>query len=140
MKANSTFLSIFFLQLIFSSSTFSQSSAFTVSGKVTMADRKQAIEFATVMLLDKDTQEALAGTTTDIEGNFIISSSSANVVLNIRFIGFESLILEEITFTDNTANLGVIPLKEQVQILEEVEIRAEKSQTEFRLDKRIFNV
>ena len=36
--------------------------------------------------------------------------------------------------------MGYIYLKEQINILNEVEVRAEKSTTEFRLDKRVFNV
>ena len=48
--------------------------------------------------------------------------------------------MENIEFNGNRANLGVIPMKEQIQTLEEVDIRAEKSQTEFKLDKRVFNV
>jgi outer membrane receptor protein involved in Fe transport len=48
--------------------------------------------------------------------------------------------VKDIIFTEGQVDLGLIELASQGQTLEEVTVRAEKSQTEFKLDKRVFNV
>ena len=44
------------------------------------------------------------------------------------------------SITDGMADLGVIQLHEDSQSLDEVVVRGERSRTEFKLDKRVFNV
>ena len=132
----------FLLFLLFNSlsfTLFAQLNEIEVTGKVIGGDN-QPVEFATVMLADKETQRLIAGTTTDQKGLFRVMSNSENFYVEISFIGFASKKLTEFSIKDQKLNLGTISLSEDSEMLEEVEVRAERSLTEFKLDKRVFNV
>lgn len=112
----------------------------TVAGTVVDRSSAEPIEFATVMVADRTTGTALAGTTTDLDGNFSIDVTATEFWVEISFIGYEAQRFEDIKISEGRVDLGTIVLSDQSQQLEEVTVRAEKSQTEFKLDKRVFNV
>jgi outer membrane receptor protein involved in Fe transport len=112
----------------------------TITGRVVDQSSGQPIEFATVLISDATTSNGIGGTTTDLAGKFSLETTAAKVFLDVSFIGFETRRVEEVAFVNGEANLGLIELKATGQTLEEVTVRAEKSQTEFKLDKRVFNV
>ena len=117
-----------------------QDKTITVSGKVITETSGEALEFATVMLVDPSSTQAFGGTTTSGDGTFSLTSSQASFHIKISFLGFASRTLTDFEVLGNKVELGDIRLSETVQQLDEVEIRAEKSKTEFKLDKRVFNV
>ncbi|SEQ22908.1 outer membrane beta-barrel family protein [Neolewinella agarilytica] len=112
----------------------------TITGRVVDEKSGQPIEFATVLVSDASTKAGVGGTTTDLAGNFTLETSTEAVYLDISFIGFTTRRVEELTFSNGKADLGLLELSAEGQTLEEVTVRAEKSQTEFKLDKRVFNV
>lgn len=126
--------------LFCASQLVAQQSMITISGKVVDADSQQAIEFATVMISNKANKQAISGTTTDLEGNFEVAISKQDFIVEVSFIGFVTKTIEDIVAKNGKADLGIIQLSENSQTLDEVVVRAEKSQTEFKLDKRVFNV
>jgi len=111
-----------------------------ISGQVLENTNALPIEFATVMLSDKSTSEMLTGTTTDQDGKFLLSTDSKAFNINVSFIGFSDLTLKDYKIVNNRLDLGTIKLSLDGETLDEVTVRAERSQTEFKLDKRIFNV
>ena len=111
-----------------------------VKGKVVEAAGNQPIEFATVMIADPKTGEAITGATTDMDGNFSVRTKARKFYIEVSFIGFNSEEIKEVGITKGIADLGTIVLKEDKATLDEVVVRAEKSTTEFKLDKRVFNV
>lgn len=113
---------------------------YTITGQVVEAGSNQFIDYATVTLIDKATKKILTGTTTENDGQFELSSKSADIYLEISFIGYATKTLEDIQFDGTKANLGIIKLGEDSQQLDEIVVTAEKSTTEFKLDKRVFNV
>jgi len=113
---------------------------FIIKGKVIDAASGEAIDYATVVVNRKNTDEIINGTTTSEGGLFMLKSKGPNVTLEVSFIGYNSVTIEEINFKDKVADLGVIKLGEDAQALDEVVITGEKSTTEFKLDKRVFNV
>ena len=117
-----------------------QDQTVVVSGKVLTETRGEALEFATVMLIDPTNSQALGGTTTSKDGSFSLTSPQASFHIKVSFLGFASRTLTDFEVQENKVDLGEIRLSETVQQLDEVEIRAEKSRTEFKLDKRVFNV
>ncbi|MEL6275117.1 MAG: carboxypeptidase-like regulatory domain-containing protein, partial [Bacteroidota bacterium] len=125
---------------LFSIGLTAQYRGFKVSGTVVDGANAEPIEFATIMIADKEKREALTGTTTDIDGNFLVEVTTTEVYIEVSFIGYETRVIEQFTATGNKIDLGTIQLTDQSQTLEEVTVRAEKSQTEFKLDKRVFNV
>ena len=98
------------------------------------------IEFATILVADNTTKAALTGTTTDATGRFSVNTPAENFYVEISFIGFEPTVIEEFAVTNGRIDLGVVTLSDGGQNLDEVVVRAERSTTEFRLDKRVFNV
>jgi len=120
--------------------TYAQENNIKIIGKVIENANQQPIEFATIMVGDKTTKEPITGTTTDLDGNFQFRTSATNFYLEISFIGFANKRIDEFTIQEGQINLGTVALSENSEMLDEVVVRAEKSSTEFKLDKRVFNV
>lgn len=126
--------------LCFSTFAFTQSKGITIKGTVVEGRTQSPVEFATIMLGDKQTKDPITGTTTDVAGNFQIATKSTNFYIEISFIGYAAKIIDDFTIQQGKVDLGTITLGENSQLLDEVVVRAEKSTTEFKLDKRVFNV
>lgn len=117
-----------------------QTSAIEVKGQVVEGQQNTPIEFATVMLVHPETKEAIAGNTTNSEGRFSIQTNASEFTVVISFLGFVTETIEEVPVESGVADLGKIAMTEETKTLDEVVIAGEKSQTEFKLDKRVFNV
>jgi len=117
-----------------------QNQRITIKGIVLENNSQQPIEFATVMIADHATRQTITGVTTDVEGRFIAQSDSPDFYIQISFIGFETQTIKTPSIVNGMVDLGEVFLSENSEVLEEVVVRAEKSQTEFKLDKRVFNV
>ena len=115
-------------------------SSYNISGQILDASNNEAIEFATVSVLDSESMKLISGSNTDLEGKFIVSSNSTNIYLEISFIGYETKRFDNITFKGSESNLGIIRLSSSSYKMDEVIVTAEQSTTEFKLDKRVFNV
>ncbi len=140
MSNKFTFFLAFFLLSLLSNNLIAQKETMVIKGTVLESNSGQAIEFATIMVSDKETKDVVAGVTTDLEGKFEVRVKQKNVQVQISFIGFVSKTIETIEFKKGQADLGNISLSEDNKTLDEVVVRAEKSTTEFKLDKRVFNV
>lgn len=110
-----------------------------VKGTVLSAER-QPVEFATVVILRMPGGEAVEGTTTDTEGRFTLNTTEADFEVEVRYLGFLSRNLPGSGARNGLLDLGEIVLYENLQVLDEVVVRTERSQMEFKLDKRVFNV
>ena len=119
---------------------FAQQSGVRVTGKVLDRQSQQPIEFATVMIADPQTKKPLTGATTGADGNFELEAQAQQFYVEISFIGFVTQTFEDLTAENGKVDLGTILLSDNSQVLDEVVVRAEKSTTEFKLDKRVFNV
>ena len=133
------FLSILLL-FVSLSSLQAQAPKFKIIGTITEASSGQAIDYATVVINDKATGSIITGTTTENGGQFELMTESKNIVVEVSFIGYTNKIIEDISFQGKVIDLGTIQLGEDAQRLNEVVVTAEKSTTEFKLDKRVFNV
>lgn len=112
----------------------------TYTGKVVEQTSNEIIPYATVVLVSSNTEKVIAGTTTDNEGNFNLSSDSSQLYIRVSFIGYNNLIIEDLNKEINLIDLGVIQLTPSVQDLGEAQVTAEKSTMVFKLDKRVFHV
>lgn len=113
---------------------------FIITGQVIEQTSNQAVDYATVAAKHKTSGEVLTGTTTNDGGQFKLNVKDNNVILEISFIGYQNLVIKDIAFQGPIADLGVVKIGEDIQFLDEVVIQAEKSTTEFKLDKKVFNV
>lgn len=119
---------------------FAQAQILSVKGVVMDANSQETIDYATILVKQKETGEMLSGTTSADGGKFSIETNTADVSIEISFIGFKTIEISDVVFKGQTADLGTIQIEADSKALEEVVIRAEKSTTEFKLDKRVFNV
>ena len=110
----------------------------TVSGKVIDNETKQELEYATIILKPVNGKQ-ITGGITDENGNFNIETTKGMYNISVEFISFESLTIKNKNL-DSDTSLGTISLNIDSQLLDEVEIIAEKSTVEIRLDKKIYNV
>ncbi|WP_272151510.1 TonB-dependent receptor domain-containing protein [Tenacibaculum aiptasiae] len=132
-----------YLFLLFSISLFAQAPKkkrpkVSLSGTVIETQSKQALEYATVVLTHVKSKRVTGGIT-DPKGNFDIQVPKGEYAIKVEFIGFKTKTLPNQTLSQNT-NLGTITLSEDTETLDEVEVIAEKSTVEIRLDKKIYNV
>jgi len=119
---------------------FSQDASILITGKVVAGADQEAVEFATIMVADRTSGSPIAGTTTDEQGQFQLTTEAKDFFIQISFIGYNPQKIEAFNLVDGKINLATIYLREDSQVLDEVVVRGEKSHTEFKLDKRVFNV
>ncbi len=117
-----------------------QNAAVEIRGIVVEENSRQPIEFATVLVGDPATRQPITGATTGPDGAFTVRTAAQDFYVKISFIGMVSRTIEEFQIENGKADLGLILLSENTQSLDEVVVRAERSNTEFALDKRVFNV
>ena len=110
----------------------------TISGKVIEKGTDFPLEYATIVFENAKTKQ-LSGGITDENGNFKFEVSAGNYNVRVEFISFKTLPLQQKEFNTDT-NLGVIQMAADVAQLNEIEVIAEKSTVEIKLDKRVYNV
>lgn len=114
--------------------------SYVISGKIIEEASKQPIPYATVVGKDNDTEQVIAGASSNEKGLFSLVLPRPNVFVEVKFMGYQTLRIDSVIFQGGKADLGELSLISNVTDLEGVEIRAEKSSVEFKLDKRVFNV
>ncbi|WP_308992736.1 TonB-dependent receptor [Mariniflexile litorale] len=133
-----TAIFVFFLGML--SPICAQNTLKKITGKVMEATNKQPIEYATIALIQNTTSTPITGTISDSNGHFAIETNATDFYIEVSFMGYASQLIKELQLNKTKIDLGVITLSEDLNALGEVLIRAEKSQTEFKLDKRVFIV
>lgn len=117
-----------------------QQKPYTVQGIVVDSTTAEPIPFATIVAKSVNTNRTVDGTTTDDLGSFTLKLDSSNVRLEVRFMGYNNMTIEDLEFRENTIDLGQIQLVSAVQNVGEVNVTAEKSTMEFKLDKRVYHI
>ena len=115
-----------------------QNTQFKVTGTVVDSQTNEALEYATISLKNKRQPDNIFGGITGADGKFSVSVSPGLYELVIEYISFESFVNNNFVVRDNT-DLGKISLGFNVA-LDEVEVRAERTEVEIRLDKKIYNI
>jgi hypothetical protein len=109
-----------------------------VKGKVIDFDTKENLEYATIVLKPLN-GSAISGGITDSHGKFNIDVAAGKYDISVEFISFKTKTYKNQELKENL-DLGTIELQINAEALDEVEIIAEKSTVEIRLDKKIYNV
>ena len=115
-------------------------SQYIVQGRLVDDETSSPVPYATVLAKASMSDNMITGTTTGENGVFVIKSDSESIYLEITFMGYETQEVRDIPFTNKRARLGEVRMLQNTQALDEVEITAERSTVEFKLDKRVFNV
>ena len=113
-------------------------SKITVTGKVVEKSSNQPLEYATIIFNSVKSGKQFGGLTNG-KGQFEIEIPKGFYNIRIEFISFKTITLENKDLTEDT-NLGTIALQDDNETLDEVELIAEKSTVDIRLDKKIYNI
>jgi len=117
-----------------------QNTEVLITGKVLESNNSLPVEYATISVLDSSSKKPLTGTITSQDGTFSIKTSTSDFYIEVSFMGFKTKTFRNFEIIKNAIDLKTILLSEDNQSLDEILVRAEKSHTEFKLDKRVFNV
>jgi len=129
-----------FLFLLLNGSTIAAQTVTTsIIGKV-IDSSERPIEFATVLVADEETKKPIEGTTTLEDGSFTLETKADNFYIEISFLGFQTKTFAQPPAKNTAIDLGTVTLNEDAEQLQEVVVEGEISRTEFKLDKRVFNV
>ncbi len=110
----------------------------TITGKILEADTNIPLEYATVSFTDAD-GKIVTGGITDPQGAYRIELGAGVYDVKFEFISFESKILRgQKLFNDTTLPTQILAIDSQS--LDEVIVRAETTEVEVRLDKKIYNI
>ena len=110
-----------------------------ITGEVVDKDSGQPLEFATLVLQNANDPNKVTGGITDLDGKFSVSAPAGRYNISVEFISYQTYSLENQLLNKDT-NLGKISLSLDVAQLNEVEVLAERTTVELRLDKKIYNV
>ena len=129
------------LLLFLSLTTFAQrpeAKKVTISGKVIEKGTDFPLEYATIVFENATTKQ-LSGGITNENGDFKFEVPAGKYNVRVEFISFKTVTVQQKDFNTDT-NLGVIQMAPDLTQLNEVEVIAEKSTVEIKLDKRVYNV
>ena len=136
-------LTLIGLFLLIANSTFGQRPQnirkFILTGIVIDQETEQPLEYATITLKNQRRPEMLQGGITDVNGRFSLEVFPGKYDIKTEYISFKAAKNEGVIIRSNT-DLGTIRLEMETSSLDEVELVAEKTTVEIRLDKRIYNV
>lgn len=113
-----------------------------ITGKVFDSDQSTPLQFAAVSVYTQADSSLLTGGTTDLDGNFEIPVAYGKYLLKIDFISYKSIWSAplELNAGNPAIDMGMLTLASDATVLQEIEVRAEKSQMQMALDKKVFNV
>lgn len=108
---------------------------YTITG--TIKDTKDnAISYTTISLLNLDST-LTGGTISDEDGKYNLNTKAGNYILRVSFIGYDTHYQNININTNETIN---VTLKEVINELQEVEVKAKRQLIERQFDKIVLNV
>jgi len=110
-----------------------------VSGIVLDKDNGIPLEYATLILQSVENPSQVTGGITDQNGRFNVEAKIGDYNIRVEYISYKTYTLSNKNLIDNT-NLGTISIAMDVAQLNEVELIAERTTVELRLDKKVYNV
>ena len=132
-------LCILFLKITQGQRTSGNLKSYTVKGSLIDQETLQPLEYGTISLVNKNNPKRIQGGITDSSGVFNIQLPAGTYDFKAEFIGFVPFTIKNLMISE-TKDFGQIGLKISQNLLNEIELIAEKTEVEIRLDKRIYNV
>ncbi len=114
----------------------------TIKGRIIDQASRVPLEYATVTLFSQVDSNMITGGVTNVEGKFAIEVAKGIYFAKVEFISYKTKFISDIKIekAGKILDLDDIEMSANAEILDVVEVRAEKSQMQIALDKRVFNV
>ena len=114
----------------------------TVKGQIIDESTGLGMEFATVSIYSKRDSSLAGGGLSGPDGQFSFPVKGFKLYAVVEFISYESKMIDQLTVERGNPiiDMGKITLGTSSVQLDDVEITAERSETTFSLDKRVFTV
>ncbi|MCH5237820.1 MAG: TonB-dependent receptor [Muribaculaceae bacterium] len=111
-----------------------------ITGKVVNKSTGEPMDFVTIQLMDSNGKPLPIGTSTDENGEFIITNvKDGKYIVKVSNIG--SVDQERpVEIAGNNAEIGNIILVDDAKLLQEVVVEGIRSQMRFELDRKVFSV
>lgn len=110
-----------------------------VTGKIVDKETNQPLEYATVSFISTSDNSIVTGGISNTEGLFEITVRVGTYNIRIEYISFKTILLKNKTI-EKDVNLGTFAMELDVASLDEVEIIAERTTVEIKLDKKVYNI
>ncbi len=110
-----------------------------VTGKVIEKGSGDPLEYATLVLQSVRNPQEVTGGITNLDGVFEVEAPAGMYNISVEFISYKTFRKEKQLLRSDT-DLGTITLSIDVEQLAEVDVIAERTTVELRLDKKIYNV
>ena len=88
MRLTLNYLPILLCLIFCATAATAQNAEVTVTGIVREKISQQPVAYATVMIGNKETGEAITGTTTKEDGSFSVTTSASDFFVEVSFIGY----------------------------------------------------
>ncbi len=113
-----------------------------ISGKITDASQK-SIPYCNVLLLRSSDSLLITGSTTDSTGFFQLEiKDTGTFYVAVNYTGYKKWKSNPIGIKDKktVVNIGMIKLQEDSKLLKDVEVVAERSFMEHKIDRTVYNI
>ena len=114
----------------------------SISGRVIDNVQKQPVSYAAIVIKRASDSTTITGGITNEDGTFQIKKlPEGSFIVEVQFIGFKTY-TRQITLSKDNRNpdLGIISIEEEAEELSGVEVVAERTTIEQRLDRKVVNV
>lgn len=124
---------------LFSVLIYAQPGTVKITGKVMDASTNTPLEYAIIYIKNTANPSSVFGGTSALDGSFTVDVPKGNYDIKIDFLSFNTVEFNNQSVQENL-NLGNIKLSATSEMIEGIEIIAERSTVEMKLDKRVYNV
>lgn len=129
----------FVISLCLFISVFSFGQDASIKGFILDEVTNQPIEFATISIFSSSDSTLISGGITELGGAFVIESPRVSSYMVVDFLSYNPKSVD-LSFTSKSLDLGNVYLTPGAISIDGIEIVAEKSTSQFLLDKKVFNV
>ena len=134
-------LLVLFTFILSSTSLIAQnaSDTYVVSGTIVERESQAPLEYATIAFYSSTENKIVGGGVTDSRGNYSIIISTGVYDISFEYFSLMTRIKSNYNITQDV-DFGTIELEAELQTLEVIDLIAEKTTVEIKLDKKIYNV
>ena len=115
------------------------SDTYVVSGTIVERESQAPLEYATIAFYSSTENKIVGGGVTDSKGNYSIVISTGVYDISFEYFSLMTRIKSNYNITQDV-DFGTTELEAELQTLEVIDLIAEKTTVEIKLDKKIYNV